>query len=184
MAGLRNLIEKYTSIAKELPEQRQKLALIYAHDAHALTAQRIKNSGIDARGSKMKLYSDRPFNLGKLNPNDFNAPSRIIKFKKDAAKNKNNGSYKALRQAYGLPVDHRNLTFNGTMWKSIEQVVAYHDEFKTIVEIRPKDPRTKMKVDNNSRIVKVNILAFGKEERDLLADLNEERIRELYGQFN
>ncbi len=184
MAGLRNLIEKYTSIAKELPEQRQKLALIYAHDAHALTANRIQNSGIDARGSKMPLYSDRPFNLGKLDPNDFNAPSRIIKFKKDAAQNKNNGSYKALRQAYGLPVDRRNLTFDGTMWKSIEQVVAYHDEFKTIVEIRPKDPKTKMKVDNNSRIVKVNILAFGKEERELLAELNEERIRELYGQFN
>ncbi len=184
MAGLRNLIEKYTSIARELPKQRQDLALIYAHDAHRVTAQRIQNSGIDARGSKMPLYSDRPFNLGKLDPNDFNAPSRIIKFKKDAAQKKNNGSYKALRQAYGLPVDRRNLTFDGTMWKSIEQVVAYHDEFKTIVEIRPEDPRTKIKVDNNSRILKVNILAFGKEERELLAELNEERIRELYGRFN
>ena len=182
MSGLRNLIEKYTSIAKELPEQRQKLALIYAHDAHALTANRIQNSGIDARGSKMPLYSDKPFNLGKLNPNDFNAPSRIIKFKKDAAKKKNNGSYKALRQAYGLPIDRRNLTFDGTMWKSIEQIVAYHDEFKTIVEIRPKDPVTKMKVDNNSLIVKINILAFGKEERELLAELNEERINELLNQ--
>jgi len=88
MAGLRNLIEKYTSIAKELPKQRQDLALIYAHHAHALTANRIQNSGIDARGSKMPLYSDRPFNLGKLNPDDFNAPSKIIKFKKDAAQKK------------------------------------------------------------------------------------------------
>ena len=182
MAGLRNLIEKYTSIAKELPEQRQKLALIYAHDAHAITAARIQNQGKDYSGSKMKGYSDRPFNLGKLDPNEFNAPSRIIKFKKDAAKKRNNGSYKALREAYGLPVDRRTLTFDGNMWKSIEQVVAYHDEFKTIVEIRPKDPKTKIKVDNNSRIVKVNILAFGKEERELLTELNKERINKLLNQ--
>ena len=30
MAGLRDLINKYTSIAKGLPKQKQKLALIYA----------------------------------------------------------------------------------------------------------------------------------------------------------
>lgn len=184
MSGLKNLIQKYTAIAKELPEQRQKLALIYAHDAHALTANRIQNSGIDARGSKMKLYSERPFNLGKLDPNDFNAPSKIAKFKKDAAKGVNNGSYRALRQAYGLPIDKRTLTFDGTMWKSIEQVVAYHDEFKTIVEIRAKDAKTKSKVDNNSRIVNINILAFGKDEKEFLAELNKERIRELYGRYN
>lgn len=70
------------------------------------------------------------------------------------------------------------------MLQSIEQVVAYHDEFKTIVEIRPKDPETKRKVDANSNIVKINILAFGKEEQELITELNKERIRKLYGQFN
>lgn len=179
MSGLRNLITKYTRIAAEIPEQRQKLALIYAHDAFGLTADRIQNTGIDARGNKMKGYSDKPMNVGRLNPNDFNSPSKIINFKKDAAKGKNNGSYKALREFLGRPTGYRNLTMDGTMFKSIEQVVAYHDEYKTIVEIRPKDAKTKKKVDNNSRIVAVNILAFGKDERAYLAELNKERIEQL-----
>jgi len=180
MGGIKNLIEKYTRIAKELPEQRQKLALIYAHDAHAITAARIQNTGIDARGNKMKPYSDRPFNTSKLDPSKFNAPARVVKFKKDAAAKKNNGSYKAFRQAYGLTVANRNLTFDGVMFKSIEQVVTYHDEFKTIVEIRAKDKENQRKVNANSAIVKINILAFGKAEKDLLSDLNKERIQELY----
>lgn len=182
--GIKKMIEKYSAIAKELPAQRQKLALIFAHDAHAITAARVQNQGKDSSGSKMKGYSDRPFNLGKLNPNDFNSPSRIIKFKKDAAKKKNNGSYKALREAYGLPVDRRTLTFDGDMWKSIEQVVTAHDEFLTIVEIRAKDKTNQDKVNNNSRIVNSNILKFGKEERELLKELNAERVRNVYGQFN
>jgi hypothetical protein len=179
VGGLRNLIQKYTSIAKELPEQRQKLALIYAHDAYALTADRLQNEGIDARGTKMKAYSDKPMKHWLLNPTNFNAPTKVSKFKKDAAKGVNNGSYKAFRSSYGLPTDKRTLTFDGTMLKSIDQVVVFHDEYKTIVEIRPKDIATKKKVDNNSRIVKVNILAFGKDEKDFLAELNRERINNL-----
>lgn len=184
MSGLRNLINKYTSIAKELPAQRQKLALIYAHDAHAITANRVQNTGIDARGNKFKQYSDKPFNIGKLNSKDFNAPSKIEKFKKDVAKGKIKGSYKALRAAYGLPTDKRTLTFDGDMFKSIEQVVVFHDEYKTIVEIRPKD-KDKVnteKVNRNSRIVGINILAFGKVEKDFLFDLNQERINKLLNQ--
>ena len=183
MAGLRNLIDKYTAIAKGLPEQRQKLALIYAHDAHMVTQGRLVNKGVNARGEKFPKYSES-FIAHKLIPSNYYKSEVVKKFKSDANAGKNNGSYRAFRAAYGRRTDIRTHNVDNNMLQSIEQVVAYHDEFKTIVEIRPKDPRTKMKVDNNSRIVKVNILAFGKEERDLLADLNEERIRELYGQFN
>lgn len=179
MAGLANLINKYTIIAKELPEQRQKLALVYAHDAHAITANRIQNTGTDARGTKMKSYSKRPFNWSSLNENKFNAPSKIKKFKKDAAEKKNNGSYEALRQAYGLPTNIRTLTFDGTMFKSIDFTVTYHDEFKTIVEIRANSKEQQLKVDQNSRILGINILAFGKGEKEFLADLNKERIQKL-----
>jgi hypothetical protein len=179
MAGLRDMINRYTAIAKVIPEQRQKLALIYAHDAHAITANRVQNTGTDARGNKFKLYSERPFNLGLLNPTDFNAPSRVAKFKKDAAKGLNNGSYRAFRAAYGLPTDKRTLTFDGDMWQSIEQVVVFHDEYKTIVEIRSKDAENTRKVNSNSRIVGINILSFGKNEKDFLTELNKERINKL-----
>lgn len=179
MSGLRNLIDKYTTIAKELPKQREKLALIYAHDAHAITANRVQNTGTDARGNKFKKYSERPFNWSKLNETDFNAPAKIRRFKKDAKEKKNNGSYRALREAYGLPTNIRTLTFDGAMFKSIDFTVTYHDEFKTIVEIRANNKENQLKVDQNSRIVGINILAFGKDEREFLAELNKERIQKL-----
>lgn len=179
MSGIRDLINKYTKIVNDLPAERQKLALIYAHDAFGLVADRIQNDGIDARGTKMKPYSERRINLSKLNPNEFNAPTKIIKFKEDAKKGKNNGSYSALRKAYGLTTAKRTLTFDGDMFNSIEQTVTYHDEYKTIVEIRAGNAEEQKKVDNNSRIVGINILAFGKNEQEYLADLNKERVQKL-----
>ena len=179
MSGIRNLINKYKKIAEDLPEQRQKLALIYTADAFDLVQDRIQNDGIDARGNLMKKYSERPFNWSKLNPTEFNAPSKVEAFKKDAKAKKNNGSYSTFRKAYGLTTSKRTLTFDGTMFASIEQYITYHDEFKTIVEIRASNAKEQMKVDQNSRIVGINILAFGKAEQDMLSDLNKERIKEI-----
>lgn len=176
MAGLKDLVKKYTQLAATLPAERQKLALIYAKDAHAITTSRIQNEGKDSKGVQMQKYSNRPFNLGKLNPSDFNAPSKITKFKKDAAKGKNNGSYRALRDAYGLTTAIRTLTFDGNMFKSIEQVVTYHDELRTEVTIRANDEKNQKKVDSNSSIVGSNILAFGVDEKTFLNQLNKERI--------
>jgi len=180
MAGIKEMIQKYAEIAKELPEQRQKLALIFAHDAHALVAQRIQNTGVDAKGAKMKLYSENTFRYWLLNESEFNSPTKIEKFKRDASNKKNNGSYRALRQVYGLPVDKRTLTFDGDMWKSIEPTVIYHDEFKTVVEIKAKDKVNQEKIDKNSKIVNVNILAFGEDELEFISELNKERIKDLF----
>lgn len=179
MPGLKDLIDKYKKIAKEMPEQRKRLALIYAREAHAITANRIQNTGINAEGQKMPLYSERPFNLGKLNPDTFNAPSKIIKFKKDASLKKNDGSYKALRKAYGLPVDKRTLTFDGGMFKSIIQEVTEHNELKTVVEIKANNEEEQEKINSNSNRVKSNILSFGKDEKELIRSLNEERVKNL-----
>jgi hypothetical protein len=178
VGGLKNLIQKYTSIAKELPEQRQKLALIYAHDAYALTQDRLVNDGVNARGQKFKPYSESNI-AHKLKPSNYMKPQIVVKFKKDAQQGKNNGSYRAFRQAYGRPTDKRTHNVDNNMLQSISQYVVFHDEYKTIVEIRPKDKETKRKVDANSRIVNINILAFGKDEKDFLAELNRERLNNL-----
>ena len=179
MSGLRNLIEKYTKIAKELPAQREKLALVYAHDAYGITKSRLVNDGVNARGQKFKSYSES-FIANKLIPSKYAKPGVVIKFKKDANEGKNNGSYRAFREAYGRPTDRRTHSVDNNMLQSIEQVVTFHDEFKTIVEIRAKDKENQRKVNANSAIVAINILAFGKAEKDLLSDLNKERIQELY----
>jgi len=179
MGGIRNLIEKYTRIAKELPGQRQKLALIYAHDAHAITQARLVNDGVNANGKKFPKYSEG-FIAHLLVPSKYAKSSVVVKFKKDANEGKNNGSYRAFRDAYGRRTDIRTHNVDNNMLQSIEQVVTFHDEFKTIVEIRAKDKENQRKVNANSAIVKINILAFGKAEKDLLSDLNKERIQELY----
>ena len=179
MPDIKQMITNFKRIVSDLPETRQKLALIMAADAHALTADRIQNTGVNSRGEKMRLYSENPFNLGLLNPTDFNAPSKVEKFKKDASKGKNNGSYAALRRAYGLPTDKRTLTFDGDMFKSIEQVVTEHDNDKTIVSIKAKDRANQNKVNWNSGMVASNILSFGDDEKELIRELNKKRIKEL-----
>ena len=178
MSGLRDLINKYTRIAAEIPEQRQKLALIYAKEAHAITQDRLVNLGVDARGTKFKPYSEK-YIAHRLIPNKFAKQGVVVKFKKDAQAGKNNGSYRAFREAYGRPTDKRTHNLDNNMLQSIEQVITFHDEYKTIVEIRPQDKETKRKVDANSRIVNINILAFGKDEKEFLSDLNRERIQQL-----
>lgn len=179
MSGLASLVEKYKKIAKEMPEQRKRLALIYAHDAHAITANRIQNTGINAEGQKMPLYSENPLPLFFFDGSKTNAPSKAEKFKKDVKKGLIESSYKNFRKAYGLPVDKRTLTFDGDMFKSIGQEVVEHTDLKTVVEIKAKDQENQNKVNWNSNMVKSNILSFGKAEKELIRSLNEERVKNL-----
>jgi hypothetical protein len=179
MSGLGKLAKKYAKILEQLPDDRQKLALIMAADAHALTANRIQNTGVDANDTKMKLYSRKPLPYWKLNESDFNAPSKIKKFKADAAKKKIEPTYENLRKSYGLPINKRTLTFDGDMWKSIEQVVTNHDQLITEVTIRAKDKVNQNKINSNSRIVGINILQFSEDEQEFIRESNEKRIKEL-----
>lgn len=184
MSGLGKMANKYAKILQAMPEDRQRLALIVAADAHALTSNRIQNNGIDANGDKMKLYSRKPLPYWKLNESDFNAPSKIKKFKADAGKKKIEPTYENLRKAYGLPTNKRTLTFDGEMWKSIEQVVTKHDETITEVTIRSKDNVNQNKINHNSRIVGINILQFGSDEQEFIRESNEKRIKDLLQKFS
>lgn len=176
----KNLLNKYSKIIAEWPKERERLSLIMAHDAHALTADRIQNRGEGANGQKYKLYSEKPsIPFWKINPTDFNAPSKIQRFKDKAAKGTIEPSYANLRREYGLPTDKRTLTFDGDMFMSIEQVVTEHDEFKTVVTIRSKDRENQNKVNSNSKRLNSNILQFGKEEAELIREMNKERLKKM-----
>lgn len=179
MSGLSKMAKKYAKILEELPKERQKLALIMAADAHALTAHRIQNTGVDAEGKKMPLYSKKFFPYYLLNENSFNAPTKIKKFKADVAKKKIEPTYENLRKAYGLPTDKRTLTFDGDMWKSIGFEVTNHDEKVTEVTIKAKDEFNQNKINWNSNKIGINILRFGDDEQELIRELNENRIKEL-----
>ena len=179
MAGLQNIVNKYTRIAKELPAQRQQLALIMATDANALVVDRIQNEGVGADGNKFKLYSENLFPYWFMKPSDFNASSKVTKFKKDASKGKNNGSYKAFRSAYGLPTDKRTLTVDNTMWSDIHVEIESHDRNQTTVITKASTEDSQNKVNWNSNQLNINILSYGEEEKQLIEELNEERVNKL-----
>jgi hypothetical protein len=180
MAGLQDISQKYSKILNEMPKQRERLALIFAKDAFALVANRIQNSGIDKDGEKMPLYSRAPLPYWKLNENEFNAPTKIKKFKSDSAAGKIQPSYESLRKAYGLPTDKRTLTFDGAMFKSIIQEVTRHEDYITEVTIKSENRKDQNKVNSNSKIIGKNILSFGDIEGKFLRELNEKRIKDMF----
>jgi len=175
--------EKYANLLKDWADFRQKEALIMAKEAHALTAARIQNFGLSYKGEKFRGYSRKPLrSLLHLDETEFNAPSKIRKFKDQVRKGQIEPTYFNLRQAYGLPVDRRTLTFDGDMWLSITQEVLEHDEFKTVVVIRSKDRENQEKVNKNSGMLKSNILSLGEEEKRLIRTKNKERVKKFFNE--
>jgi hypothetical protein len=180
MGDLKTMISNFQKIVADLPNTRQELAKQMAFDAHGLTAHRIQNSGVNARGEKMPLYSKNPLPLFFFDDaGNKRSPSKLASFKKNAMAGKNNGSYDAFRKHFGNPTDRRDLTFTGDMWKSIIIEVDEHDKDKTVVSVRSNSRANQDIVNYNSKRVKSNILAFGKDEKELIKKLNNKRIEKL-----
>ena len=87
------------------------------------------------------------------------------------------GKYEAKRKAFGLPIDKRTHTFTGDMFKSIRPIVVSHSLTRTVVEIRANDRKNQDKINENSKIVGKNILSLNQEEKNLLEELNLERLQ-------
>lgn len=133
----------------------------YANKAEEIAANRQKDALIIAK-DMFALVSSRLQNQGV--DKDGN------RFKLYSVK------YKAKRAAFGLPVDKRTHTFTGEMFKSIRPIVVEHTDLKTVVEIRANDRENQNKINENSRIVGSNILSLNDEEKNLLEELNVERV--------
>lgn len=179
MSGIRNLLNKYINILKQIPEDRKTNALIMGNDALALTVDRLINQGVGANGEKFKTYSKREFKYFLVKPSDFNASSKVSKFKKDARAKKIVGSYENMRKYAGLPIDKRTHSFNGDMLKSIFASIESHNIFRTVVILKAKDKENQNKVNWNSNKVGQNILSWSKAEKELVKELNEDRKRNL-----
>ena len=87
------------------------------------------------------------------------------------------GKYAAKRKAFGLPIDKRTHTFTGEMFKSVRPIVVSHSLTRTVVEIRANDRKNQDKINENSKIVGKNILSLNEEEKNLLEELNLERVQ-------
>jgi hypothetical protein len=63
------------------------------------------------------------------------------------------------------------------MFKSIRPIVVSHSLTRTVVEIRANDRKNQDKINENSKIVGKNILSLNQEEKNLLEELNLERVQ-------
>lgn len=142
----------------------KELLNFYATKAEELAANRQKQALIISK-DMYALVARRLQNEG--------IDSKGNKFKLYSVK------YKARRHALGLPVDKRTHTFSGEMLKSTRPIIVEHTLTRTVVEIRADDNENQNKINANSRIVKVNILALDEEEKNLLEELNLERVQEV-----
>lgn len=89
----------------------------------------------------------------------------------------------ALRKAYGLPINMRTLTFTGDMFASIHQEVIENTETRTVVEIKSRDRENQDKINENSDIVDISILAFDKDEEEMITDANRERLAKIKAKY-
>lgn len=191
MSDLKDLAAKYKKAVTELNANRELFALQVAKDAHALTANRIQNKGVNAEGQKMKAYSKNLMPFWFLNPSDYPSQAKITKFKKDASKetakakkekrdpDPDKVSYYGLRKAYGLPVDKRTLTFTERMFSSIVQEVEKSTETSTTVIIKANNDTEQAKINFNSAREKTNILALDKNEKQMVEEANRQRVEKL-----
>lgn len=182
MSNFKALAEDLKAKLALFNETRIERAFIMMSDSFELIALRVQNTGVNAAGSKMPPYSTTPsFYAAFLDPTNFNAPSKIKKFKEDYKKGKNTGSYKERRQAYGLPAEFRNLTFDGAMFNSIRPVVKALEEGIVEVYLDGTDELTRKKIAGNIKNAKTNFLSLSDEEKDLLNKANRKRLATIFG---
>ena len=85
-------------------------------------------------------------------------------------------SYKAKRQAFGLPVDKRTTTFTGDMWADIRPEIESSTATRTVVLIKARSSENQEKVNYNSKIIGLSILGPNTLEQKYITDSNQERI--------
>jgi len=179
MSVFTDMVNKYSKIAKDLPAIRLKLAIDAANDGLALVVERLQEHGEGAEGQKFERYSEAMMPYWLINPNNYKGAGKVARFKKNAAAKRNNGSYRALRQAYGLPTNKRTFTFEGDMLLSLEVFVESHTEGKTTVVTKSRSREEQDKINWNSGMVDSNILSYNKEEIEFISQANLKRVQKL-----
>jgi hypothetical protein len=179
MSVFTDIVNKYSKIAKDLPTIRLQLAMDAATDGLQLVIERLQERGEGAEGQKFDRYSEAMMPYWLINPNNYKGSGKVSKFKKNAAAKRNNGSYRALRKAYGLPTDKRTFTFEGDMLLSLDVFLESHNADETIVVTKARSRGEQDKVNWNSGMVDSNILSYNKEEIEFISQANLQRVQKL-----
>lgn len=134
------------------------------------------NDGVDASGSKLKPYSEKPF---WLVPNHI-PESAKRKLKSQVKKNGFYKGYKAVREASGRQTSVRDYFFSGAMLNNVDVVAqALIDEGVVSVDVDAKDKKQRDILGYNQDRDNTKILENSEEEVMLLLEDFEEEIIEI-----
>ncbi len=171
--GISDLINKYSNMLKELPAERQRVALEIGNNAKALISSRVQNEGLNDKNEKFPLYSKNPLPLNYFVSSNKGADTR---FKKDVNKGVISSSYENYRKYHGLPTDKRTTTFTGDMWKDVIAEITLQTETTTEVTISARSKHNQDKINSNSKYAKANILSLTLEEEALINEVHKKSV--------
>ena len=163
-------------IERERPAEVLKLTL----DTLALVKRRVINTGKDKDGKNFGKYSKAVvpywFYYNKeTNRNSASAVNQLLQRFGYFA------SYENWREVNNLQTEFINFSFTNRMWNSLAPSIDQNEEGRTVVVITAKTEDENKKVQyQNARFG--DILALNKEERELLEQLNDQRIIDKFEQ--
>lgn len=89
--------------------------------------------------------------------------------------------YKKKRQKKGLQTNYMDLTYTGSMWRSIGYTGTKQGK-ETVVSIAGRDEFTQNKIDWNSE-KQFEVLKLSKEEEDILQEIFEEEMERVIFEY-
>jgi len=125
-------------------------------------SDRVIETGKNAEGQNFKPYSERPFLAFYFFGKSANqtGEARV----RQAAKQGKTISYKDFRRLNGRPVDHKNFSFTGQMWKSFGVIRVSGTAGIARLEIGMRDAQADKKLQDNSKRERINIIAPSAQE--------------------
>lgn len=134
----------FRDLANRVGQSHAKAALAAASNGVGLIKERVIGTGENSEGSKFKDYSD--VELPTLFIKSRTGSDRL---KKKIEKKTSKISYKDLREAAGLPTDHRDFKFSGNMWNNIHPTITEVKDGTVTISINAINPDEQKKVKWN-----------------------------------
>jgi hypothetical protein len=176
--------------------QLKNINEIVAKTALTIIKTRIKEDGLNSKGSKLGSYSDSqvpffftkggkklaPYSSGAISGG---AESSLAALKKGGAISL---SYKEWRELNGLQTKFIDLTFTGSMWKDIDVISNDVKGQNVVTIVSAKDTATRKGGQTTSDIMSFNAERFGdflsvsEQEEKRLADVYDAELQRLINQ--
>lgn len=172
--SIEQFITSLRATIKDIEDNRVKDVQKIAADSLALVKRRVINKGKQADGSSFGTYSTKVvpfwFYIGK-------ETNRSNQAAVDDLYNKFGffASYRDWRVVNNLQVRFKNFSFTNRMWNSLRPVVEEQKPGRAVITIKARSQKEEDKV-KFANAKHGDILALSKDERDLVTELNNDRI--------